>query len=147
MITNKPRNEEGDRIFDGSYKSEEKPLWKNKRIIYTIIFSCFIALGLQKIVYENKTKIDIKTIKGNLVNTINYKLNTTEEIFMNYEIINMSPYNVMLNIETNDIQDVYFKTNYNGEILRSKQNYWIWFKLINYGEYKNIKIEIKGELI
>lgn len=139
-------NQEGDRIFDGSYKSEEKPVWK-RRIILSIVISCFIALGLQKVIYENKTKIEVLSIKGKPVKHINYRLNTTEEVFMNYEIINMSPYNVVLQIETNDIQNVYFKTNYVNETLKAKQNYWIWFKIINHGEYKNIEVKIKGVVI
>lgn len=137
-----------DDVFNPEYRKERK-FWRKKNVKRILVLSFIMGLfivGAREFVYSNTLKIEIRTVTNRRIGLLNWNINSNEEIFMNYIIINKSPYNVVLNIRTPKTGDIYFETNYNEEILIPERPFHIWFKMINNGiKQTNFGIKIGGE--
>lgn len=135
-------------IFNPEYK-EDKPFWTRKRVKGLIIISVLaiiVTYGASEFVYSNTLKIEIRTIKYARVGLLNWNIEPDEELFLNYIVINKSPYDIMLKISTLNIRDMFYETSYNDEILIPDRDFYVWFKVINHGiKVVNCGIRIRGE--
>ena len=91
-------------------------------------------------------KIEVRTIRGNKVKLLNWNIEPLGELYLNYEIINNSPFNIKLIIKSTIYENVLFEHNYNGTILRPSVSTFIWFKIINDNNITiNYGVKIRGE--